>query len=183
MRDRWAVAPYSKREMARDMVELMHKFGHGSFAVVGHDRGARVAHRMALDFPAYVRHLAVLDILPTEVKVRTRFRAVNGVREQPRTPPNAERSNRVFAGIDADGPIAVLDVADQLRPLLAQIGQPLAEQALRHDAGRLLERKCMDDVEYADAVSSPQTLSSFGRPRFGTRLGGQPSNSYQFYFA
>lgn len=60
-------APYSKRAMASDMVELMRGFGHEQFAVVGHDRGARVAHRMALDFPACVRHLAVLDILPTEV--------------------------------------------------------------------------------------------------------------------
>ncbi|WP_413183610.1 alpha/beta fold hydrolase [Paraburkholderia sacchari] len=60
-------APYSKRAMARDMVEMMGNFGHERFAVVGHDRGARVAHRLALDFPAHVRHLAVLDILPTEV--------------------------------------------------------------------------------------------------------------------
>ncbi|WP_316898384.1 alpha/beta fold hydrolase [Ralstonia edaphi] len=60
-------APYSKRAIARDMVELMRGFGHEQFSVVGHDRGARVAHRMALDFPACVRHLAVLDILPTEV--------------------------------------------------------------------------------------------------------------------
>ncbi|MET3445165.1 alpha/beta hydrolase [Ralstonia sp. 1138] len=60
-------APYSKRAMARDMVGLMQRFGHEHFAVVGHDQGGRVAHRMALDFPASVRHLAVLDILPTEV--------------------------------------------------------------------------------------------------------------------
>jgi len=59
--------PYSKRAMAKDMVELMQRFGHTYFAVAGHDRGARVAHRMALDFPASVYKLAVLDILPTEV--------------------------------------------------------------------------------------------------------------------
>src|SRR3712207_1057632 len=44
-------APYSKRAMARDLVEVMGGLGHGRFAVVGHDRGARVAYRMALDHP------------------------------------------------------------------------------------------------------------------------------------
>ena len=56
---------YSKRAMARDQVELMAALGFGRFAVVGHDRGARVAHRMALDHAAAVERLAVLDIAPT----------------------------------------------------------------------------------------------------------------------
>jgi haloacetate dehalogenase len=58
-------AAYSKRAMAADMVEVMAALGHDSFAVVGHDRGGRVAHRMALDHPAVVTHVAVLDIAPT----------------------------------------------------------------------------------------------------------------------
>ncbi|HUG76676.1 MAG TPA: alpha/beta hydrolase [Burkholderiales bacterium] len=58
-------APYAKRAMARDMVELMSRFGHESFFLAGHDRGARVAHRLALDHPARVRRLALLDIIPT----------------------------------------------------------------------------------------------------------------------
>jgi haloacetate dehalogenase len=58
-------APYSKRQMARDQVLLMEALGHRRFGVVGHDRGGRVAHRMALDFPAAVSRLAVLDIAPT----------------------------------------------------------------------------------------------------------------------
>jgi haloacetate dehalogenase len=58
-------APYAKREMARDMVELMEGLGHRRFAVASHDRGARVAHRLALDHPERVERLAVLDILPT----------------------------------------------------------------------------------------------------------------------
>ena len=45
-------APYSKRAMAADMVAVMHRLGHSRFGVVGHDRGARVAHRMALDLSA-----------------------------------------------------------------------------------------------------------------------------------
>ena len=58
-------APYSKRAMARDMAELMTELGHEQFAVVAHDRGARVAHRLALDCAARLTRLAVLDIVPT----------------------------------------------------------------------------------------------------------------------
>jgi haloacetate dehalogenase len=56
---------YSKRAMAGDMIELMAALGHERFRLAGHDRGARVAHRLALDYPASVRRLALLDILPT----------------------------------------------------------------------------------------------------------------------
>jgi pimeloyl-ACP methyl ester carboxylesterase len=56
---------YSFRAMARDQVEVMKVLGHDRFVVVGHDRGARVVHRMALDHPGAVRKAAVLDILPT----------------------------------------------------------------------------------------------------------------------
>ena len=57
--------PYSKRAMARDQIAVMRHFGFERFAVVGHDRGGRVAYRMALDHPERVERLAVLDILPT----------------------------------------------------------------------------------------------------------------------
>src|SRR5215813_2501650 len=57
--------PYSKRAMARDQVALMRHFGFERFAVAGHDRGGRVAYRLALDHPERVEKLAVLDILPT----------------------------------------------------------------------------------------------------------------------
>jgi haloacetate dehalogenase len=56
---------YSKRIMALDQVKAMAALGHPRFAVAGHDRGARVAYRLALDHPAAVTRLAVLDILPT----------------------------------------------------------------------------------------------------------------------
>ena len=59
-------APYAKRAMARDMVAVMERLGFGRFSVVGHDRGGRVAYRLALDHPGRVERLAVLDILPTE---------------------------------------------------------------------------------------------------------------------
>jgi haloacetate dehalogenase len=58
---------YSKRIMARDQVEVMHSLGFDEFAVVGHDRGARVAHRMALDHSAKITKLALLDIIPTSL--------------------------------------------------------------------------------------------------------------------
>jgi haloacetate dehalogenase len=59
-------APYSKRAMARDMIEVMSRLGFSRFCVAGHDRGGRVAYRMALDHPNRIDRLAVLDIVPTE---------------------------------------------------------------------------------------------------------------------
>jgi haloacetate dehalogenase len=58
--------PYSKRVMALDQLELMRALGFERFALVGHDRGARVARRLALDHPDAVSQLALLDIVPTE---------------------------------------------------------------------------------------------------------------------
>jgi haloacetate dehalogenase len=56
---------YSKRTMALDQVEVMRHFGFERFTVFGHDRGARVTHRLALDHPDKVERAAVLDIIPT----------------------------------------------------------------------------------------------------------------------
>lgn len=56
---------YSKRAMAAELVELMRALGHETFAVVGHDRGGRVAYRLALDHERAVTRLVTLDILPT----------------------------------------------------------------------------------------------------------------------
>ena len=56
---------YSKRATAQDQVEVMEQLGFKHFAVVGHDRGGRVAHRMALDHPERVTRLVILDIAPT----------------------------------------------------------------------------------------------------------------------
>jgi haloacetate dehalogenase len=57
-------SPYGKRAMAKDMVAVMARFGFRQFAVAGHDRGGRVAYRLALDHPERVNCLAVLDVLP-----------------------------------------------------------------------------------------------------------------------
>ena len=59
-------APYAKRAMAQDMVDVMGRLGFDRFSVAGHDRGGRVAYRLALDHPHRVHRLAVLDVIPTE---------------------------------------------------------------------------------------------------------------------
>jgi len=57
--------PFSKRAMAHSLIELMVSLGHERFLVVGHDRGARVTYRMAVDHPERIQAAAVVDILPT----------------------------------------------------------------------------------------------------------------------
>lgn len=69
----WSSAPrseapheiYSKREMAKDVIRVVEELGHTQFALAGHDRGGRVAYRLALDHPGLLSKLAVLDIIPT----------------------------------------------------------------------------------------------------------------------
>ena len=56
---------YSKRAMAQDMIEMMASLGYSEFSVAGHDRGARVTHRMALDYPQKIKKACVMDIAPT----------------------------------------------------------------------------------------------------------------------
>lgn len=71
----WSVAPrggpdhfpYAKRDMANVLIEAMEALGHARFMVCGHDRGARVAYRMALDHPGRPERVALLDIVPTYV--------------------------------------------------------------------------------------------------------------------
>lgn len=58
-------APYSKRTMARDQVQVMEALGFQRFLLAGHDRGGRVGHRLALDHPDRVERMAILDIVPT----------------------------------------------------------------------------------------------------------------------
>lgn len=63
--------PYSKRAMAQDMVEVMASLGYSEFLVAGHDRGARVTHRMALDYPERIKKACVMDIAPTHHMFKT----------------------------------------------------------------------------------------------------------------
>ena len=64
-------AVYSKRAMAADMMAVMAALGHSQFFIAGHDRGGRVAHRLARDYPQAVTKLAVLDIAPTAMMYDT----------------------------------------------------------------------------------------------------------------
>jgi haloacetate dehalogenase len=78
------------REIARDQVEVMQSLGHDRFGVVGHDRGARCAYRLALDHPDAVARLAVLDIVPTadtfgHVDLTSRARSGSGCSSHPRS--------------------------------------------------------------------------------------------------
>ena len=57
--------PYSKRAMAKDIVAIMKRMGHNKFLVGAHDRGARVAHRLGLDYPNCIEAMVLLDIAPT----------------------------------------------------------------------------------------------------------------------
>ncbi len=61
---------YDKRSMAKDVKDTMASLGFERFALVGHDRGARVAHRLAVDYPQAVKNLTVLDIVPTHTVFR-----------------------------------------------------------------------------------------------------------------
>ena len=71
-------ANYSFRSFAGDQIRLMRALGHERFHVIGHDRGGRTAHRLALDNPEVVRSVAVLDIVPTYTMFMETNRKVAG---------------------------------------------------------------------------------------------------------
>jgi haloacetate dehalogenase len=56
--------PYSKRAMAKELVDVMDKLGFPTFTLIGHDRGGRVSYRLALDHPKHVERLAAFDVIP-----------------------------------------------------------------------------------------------------------------------
>jgi haloacetate dehalogenase len=95
--------PYSKRAMARDQVAVMAELGFERFAVAGHDRGARVAYRMALDHPDRMERVALLDIIPTsEMYARTTMRSALGMWHWFFLPQPFDLPERLLAG-DPDG--------------------------------------------------------------------------------
>jgi len=85
----------SKRAVAASMVEMMQALGYDRYDVAGHDRGARVAYRMALDHPERVARLAVLDILPTSACAPCAMITARGRRSTwTTTLPRANRGRR-----------------------------------------------------------------------------------------
>ena len=92
-------AAYAKAAMALDMVRLMTELGYPRFSVAGHDRGARVAYRLALDHVAHVERLAVLDVIPTsEVFQRSNFRHAMDFWPWPMLAQPAPLPERMLAG-------------------------------------------------------------------------------------
>lgn len=92
---------YAKRAMGADVVAVMEALGHASFALAGHDRGARVGYRLALDQPGRITRLALLDILPT-IDVWRGIERGTGL--SPHWPvlagPEPEPERKIAAGID-----------------------------------------------------------------------------------
>jgi haloacetate dehalogenase len=129
---------YSKRSMASDQVELMRELGFGQFQLAGHDRGARVAHRLVLDHPRAVTRLAFLDILPTRHILRNLTPAVAAVNYQ------------WFFLAAGDGIPEHLIAADPGFWVRSFIGQLLGR-------GKSLEPEAMED--YVRCFRDPETVA------------------------
>lgn len=95
-------AQMSKRRIAADMVALMDEFGHDRFALAGHDRGARVGYRLALDHPEKLTRLALLDIVPTLVMWETMEKGIELAPHWRRLAAPAPEPE-TWIGRDADG--------------------------------------------------------------------------------
>jgi haloacetate dehalogenase len=161
-------APHSKRAMALDQVQAMAALGHERFAVAGHDRGGRVAYRMALDHPDRVSALAVLDIVPTaEVWARADDRLALvywhwGFLAQPAPLPE-----RLIAG-DPDAyfehhlrSIGIASDPDRypeavIAAYRAQLRDPAAIQAICEDyrAGATIDRQ-LDEADRGRLIDCP----------------------------
>jgi haloacetate dehalogenase len=145
---------HSKRALAGDQVEAMERLGFSSFAVAGHDRGGRVAYRMALDHPERVERLAVLDIVPTaEVWARVSAEVARGYWHWSFLALPAPLPERLIAG-DPDA-FFDLHVRDQLG-----LGEP-APYRHAFDDPAAIEAMCEDyragatvDVEHDAADRS-----------------------------
>jgi haloacetate dehalogenase len=147
--------PHGKRAMALDLVQAMASLGFDRFAVAGHDRGGRVAYRMALDHPGAVSALAVLDIVPTaEVWVRSDAQTAVGYWHWGFLAQPAPLPERLILGdpeawfqfhvrrmgIGGDPERYPAEVVDAYR---AQLRDPGAVQAMCEDyrAGATIDRK------------------------------------------
>jgi haloacetate dehalogenase len=180
--------PHSKRALAVDQVEAMQALGYGRFCVAGHDRGGRVAYRMALDHPDRVDALAVLDIVPTaEVWARADARLALvywhwGFLAQPAPLPERliagdpdayfEHHQRSIGlgGLPERYPDAVLDA------YRAQLRDHGAVQAICEDyrAGASIDR-ALDEADRGRRIGCP-VLALWGRrgalePLYGDVLG------------
>ena len=167
-------SPHSKRALARDQVQAMASLGYARFAVAGHDRGGRVAYRMALDDPDRVTALAVLDIVPTaEVWARADDRLALvywhwGFLAQPAplperligADPDAYFDHHVRAiGIGREPSRYPQPVLDTYR---AQLHDPSTVEAICEDyrAGATIDRQ-LDEADRGRLIGCP-TLALWG---------------------
>jgi len=160
--------PHSKRALALDQVEAMASLGHRRFMVAGHDRGGRVAYRMALDHPERVSALAALDIVPTaEVWARADDRLALGYWHWGFLAQPAPLPERLIAG-DPDAyfdyhlrSIGLGREADRYpEPVLAayraQLEDASAVQAICEDyrAGATIDRQ-LDEADRGRSIECP----------------------------
>jgi haloacetate dehalogenase len=148
-------AAHSKRALAEDHVAAMASLGHDAFAVIGHDRGGRVAYRMALDHPQAVTRLAVLDIVPTgELWERADWRVAIGYWHWGFLAQPAPLPERLIAG-DPDAfwlaaeRMGILGFPDEvIAAYRAQLDDPSAIEAWCEDyrAAATIDR-ALDDAE------------------------------------
>lgn len=177
----WSTAPegdarhetYSKRAMGRDAVRVMSDFGFARFALVGHDRGARVGYRLALDHPGRLSALAMLDILPTFHVWREidagRFPAAHW-EFLARPAPEPERAigkgpvaffDKLMAGWTRDGTLAPFD-ALALDAYRKGVNEPSRIHAMCEDyrAGATLDRQAdEDDLRAGNTIACPVALA------------------------
>lgn len=163
----WSSAPrssggdaYSKRRMGEDVVAVMERLGHARFALAGHDRGARVGYRLALDHPGRLSALALLDILPTlEVWRRMARDSVQSPHWRTLAAPEPGPEQAIAADLDgtfegwltkwAGGPLAGFDPR-ALAHYRAAWGDPSRIHAMCEDyrAGATLDREA-DEADLA----------------------------------
>jgi haloacetate dehalogenase len=167
-------ASHGKRALARDLVAAMAALGHESFAVAGHDRGGRVAYRMALDHPGAVTRLAVLDIVPTgEIWRRADDRFAVGYWHWPFLAQPAPLPERMILGDPEVFWVAVermgIKPGDERYPddvvaaYRAQISDPATVEAMCEDyrAGATIDR-ALDDADRGTKTIACRTRALWG---------------------
>jgi haloacetate dehalogenase len=161
-------APHAKRTLARDLVAAMAALDHRAFAVAGHDRGGRVAYRMALDHPHAVTRLAVLDIVPTgEIWRRADDTFANGYWHWSFLSQAAPLPERMILGDPAGFWLAIrrmgIKEGDERYPdavveaYRAQLSDPPAVEAMCEDyrAGATIDRALDDEDRGARTIACP----------------------------
>jgi haloacetate dehalogenase len=167
-------ASHAKRALAKDLVVAMAELGHETFAVAGHDRGGRVAYRMALDSPAAVTRLAVLDIVPTgEIWRRADDRFAIGYWHWPFLAQPAPLPERMILGDPEGFWVAIermgIKPGDERYPddvvaaYRAQVSDPATVEAMCEDyrAGATIDR-ALDDADRGTRTIACRTRALWG---------------------